>query len=73
MRFFFDLKNEFETLLDYRGEDFRDHNSAFDFAKAIAQDMTHRTTMRWFGWSVEVWDEVGRQLTSVSIGAVEAS
>ncbi len=73
MRFFFDLKSEQHTVLDYSGEDFRRHEAAIDFAKAIADDMTHRASRQWLGWSVEVLDEVGRQFISVPIRIAEAS
>jgi hypothetical protein len=73
MRFFFDLKSEQHTVLDYSGEDFRRHEAAIDFAKAIADDMTHRASRQWLGWSVEVLDEVGRQFISVPIRTAGAS
>ncbi len=73
MRFFFDLKNEQQTVLDYSGEDFRHHKAAIDFAKAIADDMTHRVSRQWLGWSVDVLDEVGRQFVSVPIRTAEAT
>jgi len=73
MRFFFDLKSEQHTVLDYSGEDFRRHEAAIDFAKAIADDMTHRASRKWLGWSVEVLDEVGRQFISVPIRTAGAS
>lgn len=73
MRFFFDLKNEQHTVLDYSGEDFGHHKAAIDFAKAIADDMTHRASRQWLGWSVEVLDEVGRQFISLPIRIAEAS
>lgn len=73
MRFFFDLKSEQETLLDYRGEDFGHHGAAIDFAKAIAHDMTHRMSAQWLGWSVNVRDEGGRQFVSVPIGTTEGA
>ncbi len=73
MRFFFDLKSEQHTVLDYSGEDFRRHEAAIDFAKAIADDITHRASRQWLGWSVEVLDEVGRQFISVPIRTAGAS
>ena len=73
MRFFFDLRSEQHTVLDYSGEDFGRHEAAIDFAKAIADDMTHRASRQWLGWSVEVLDEVGRQFISVPIRIAEAS
>ena len=68
-----DLKSEQHIVLDYSGEDFRHHDAAIDFAKAIADDMTHRASRQWLGWSVEVLDEVGRQFISVPIRITEAS
>jgi len=68
MRFFFDLKSEQHMVLDYSGEDFGHHEAAIDFAKAIADDMTHRVSNQWLGWSVEVLDAVGRQFISLPIG-----
>ncbi len=73
MRFFFDLNSEQHMVLDYSGEDFGHHGAAIDFAKAIADDMTHRVSRQWLGWSVEVLDEVGRQFISVPIRISEAS
>ncbi len=73
MRFFFDLKNEQHTVFDYSGEDFGHHKAAIDFAKAIADDMTHRASRQWLGWSVEVLDEIGRRFISVPIRIAEAS
>ena len=73
MRFFFDLRSEQHTVLDYSGEDFGRHEAAIDFAKAIADDMTHRASRQWRGWSVEVLDEVGRQFISVPIRIAKAS
>jgi len=52
---------------------FRHHDAAIDFAKAIAHDMTHRISAQWLGWSVEVFDEGGRQFVSVPIGTAEAA
>ena len=51
MRYFFDLKNQRESVLDFRGEEFGHHDAAIDFAKAIATDMTHRISAEWLGWS----------------------
>ncbi len=73
MRFFFDLKSEQHRVLDYCGEDFGRHEAAIDFAKAVADDMTHRASRQWLGWSVEVLDEVGRRFISVPIRIAEAS
>jgi hypothetical protein len=73
MRFFFDLKNEQHTVLDYSGEDFGHHKAAIDFAKAIADDMTHRASRQWLGWSIEVLDEIGRQLISLPIRTADAT
>ena len=73
MRFFFDLKSEQHTVLDYSGEDFGHHEAAIDCAKAIADDMTRRVSRQWLGWSVKVLDEVGRQFISVPIRIAEAS
>lgn len=73
MRFFFDLKSKRHTVLDYSGEDFRHHDAAIDFAKAIAHDMKHRVSAQWLGWSVEVFDEGGHQFVSVPVGAAETA
>ncbi|MGO8971904.1 MAG: DUF6894 family protein [Steroidobacteraceae bacterium] len=73
MRFFFDLKSKQHIVLDYSGEDFGHHKAAIDFAKAIADDMTHRASRQWLGWSVEVVDESGRRFISVPIRIAEAS
>lgn len=70
MRFFFDLKNEQHKVLDYRGEDFGHHEAAIDFAEAVADDMRHRVSGQWLGWSVEVLDEIGRQFISIPIATV---
>jgi hypothetical protein len=73
MRFFFDLKNERESVLDFRGEEFGHHDAAIDFAKAIATDMTHRMSAEWLGWSVEVWNAAGLKLVAVPVGTAEAA
>jgi hypothetical protein len=73
MRFFFDLKSEQETVLDYTGEDFAHHGAAINFAESIAHDMKHRLSAQWLGWSVEVLDEVGHQFVSVPIRTAEGA
>jgi hypothetical protein len=68
MRFFFDLRNDKEWVLDFRDEDFGHHEAAIDFANAIANDMTHRMSDQWRGWSVEVWNATGFKFIAVPVG-----
>jgi hypothetical protein len=71
MRFFFDYKGQDQTILDYRGEDFENSQSAVDFAKAIAQDMEHSLSTNWDGWRVEIRRVDGKTLYSLTVGTAE--
>jgi hypothetical protein len=58
-RFFFDYFAHGQSLLDYRGQEFRDIQGAFDFAEAIVQDLKQSLTHNWDGWCVEVRNAAG--------------
>lgn len=66
-RFFFDLKKQGQSLLDYRGHDFRSSNAAMEFAEAIALDLRHCLTNSWNGWSVEVRNAQGMRFASLQV------
>jgi len=71
IRFFFDYTTKDQSLLDYRGEEFRTPQGAIQFAEAIALDLKHSLAANWFGWSIEVRDADGRRVLSVLIDTAE--
>jgi Domain of unknown function (DUF6894) len=72
-RFFFDYTGNGEAVRDYHGNEFRSSEDAFEFAKAIAEDLTHRIADSWVGWAVEVRDAAGTRVFYVPVGAGELS
>ena len=66
-RFFFDYTTNGQSLYDYRGDEFRNPQSAIDFAEAIAQDLKHSLSGDWLGWSVEVRDAEGTKFFSLLV------
>ncbi len=69
MRFFFDYRTKDQSLYDYRGDEFRNHRTAADFAEAIAEDLKHALANDWIGWWVEVRNTEGIKFLSVSVDA----
>lgn len=67
MRFFFDYTSPDRSLLDYRGDEFRCPDDAFDFAEATAQTMKSDLNGNWMGWSVEVRSAEGIKYFSLPI------
>lgn len=67
MRFFFDLKKEQDRVLDYVGEDFRDHKVAIKHAQAIAEHMAHRMSADWLGWAVELRNAHGIKFIEIPV------
>jgi len=67
MRFFFDYTKKSDSLLDYRGDEFRNPQSAIVFAQETAQYLKDSLTEDWLGWFVEVRNVEGLKLGSVSV------
>ena len=73
MRFFFDYRTEDDSILDYRGDEFRSAEGAIEFARDIVQDLTNSLSREWAGWSIEVSDATGSKFCSLRIDATEIS
>ena len=71
MRFFFDYSTKDQSLLDYRGDEFRSAEGAMEFAQAIVQDLGNSLSREWTGWSIEVRDINGSKFCSLPIEASE--
>jgi hypothetical protein len=71
VRFFFDYSAKDQSLLDYKGDEFRSPQGAIEHAEAIAQDLTHNLTTNWTGWVIEVRSTEGKKFLSLAIGAPE--
>jgi hypothetical protein len=71
MRFFFDYTTKDQSLLDYKGDEFRSAQGAIEYAEAIAQDLTHNLTTNWTGWAIEVRNPESKKFLSLPIGAPE--
>jgi hypothetical protein len=67
MRFFFDYATDDRSLFDYRGEDFRSHHSAIEFAAIIAQHLKNSLSGEWNGWSIEIRNADGTKLCSLPV------
>jgi hypothetical protein len=72
-RYFFDYTARDESLLDYRGHEFRTIQGAIEFAHEIAQDLNHSLSTKWIGWSVEVRNADGKKFISVPVNSQVAS
>lgn len=66
-RFFFDYLAQDQSLLDYRGQEFRNVQGAVEFAEAIAQDLKQSLTHNWDGWCVEVRNAAGEQFLCLPV------
>jgi hypothetical protein len=66
-RFFFDYLAKEQSLLDYRGQEFREVQGAIEFAEAIVQDLKQSLTTNWDGWSVEVRNAAGERFCAFSV------
>jgi hypothetical protein len=66
-RYFFDYTAKDESLLDYRGHEFRTIQGAIEFAHAIVQDLNHSLCTKWIGWSVEIRNAEGKKFLSVPV------
>jgi Domain of unknown function (DUF6894) len=71
MRFFFDYRTSNRSLLDYRGDDFRNVQGALEYAQAVVQNLNNSLSGDWIGWSVEVWDASGMKFCSLPVDASE--
>jgi hypothetical protein len=69
MRFFFDYTTKDQSLYDYEGNEFRNSQSAIEFAEAMAQFLRDGLTSEWSGWSVEVRDAEGKKFFSSPVGS----
>jgi CheY-like chemotaxis protein len=67
MRLFFDYTTRGRAIYDYKGDEFRSFDDAFDFAKTTAETMKHSLNGDWAGWSVEVRDAECKKYLSVPI------
>ena len=72
-RFFFDYTTKDNSLLDYRGHEFRNPQGAIEFAEAIAEDLKHCLTESWHGWSVEVRNTEGERFYTLPIESLRAA
>jgi hypothetical protein len=68
MRYFFDYTAKDQSLLDYKGDEFTNSQSAIDFAESMAQLLTHSLGTDWAGWSIEVRNAAGEKLLSLQVG-----
>ena len=66
-RYFFDYMAKDDSLLDYRGHEFRTVQGAIDFAREIAQDLNQSLSTKWIGWSVEIRNAKGEKFFSVPV------
>jgi CheY-like chemotaxis protein len=73
MRFFFDYRAERHSIYDYKGEDFRNSEGAFDFAEATAQLLKASLNGDWIDYAVEVRDAEGKKYFSVPVGLDDTS
>ncbi len=72
MRFFFDCRTRDQSLYDCRGEEFRNHHTAAEFAEAMAEDLKYAFANDWIGWWIEVRNAEGVKFLSVSVDAAGA-
>jgi hypothetical protein len=71
MRFFFDYKSEQQSVLDYRGYDFKTSRSAIEFAEETLLLLKNSLNREWVGWSIEVCSAEGAKLCRLPIDAPE--
>jgi hypothetical protein len=67
MRFFFDYMTKDQSLHDYKGDEFRNPQSALQYAEEIAQHLKHSISGEWIGWRVEVRDAEGAKYFSLPV------
>ena len=72
MRFFFDYTKKDDSLLDFRGDEFRSPQNAIEFAHATVQHLKNSLTGDWLGWSVEVRNAEGAKFCSIPVDAATA-
>jgi hypothetical protein len=70
-RFFFDYQDKESSLLDYQGHEFKSPKGAIEFAKTVAEDLTHSLTGNWRGWSVVVRNAEGHMLSAIPVTTVD--
>jgi len=73
MRFFFDYKAADHTIHDFKGEDFRDDQSALEFAEATVHQLKASLKADWNAYSVEVHDAEGKKYFSLPIAPGHSS
>jgi CheY-like chemotaxis protein len=73
MRFFFDYKAERDTIYDFKGEDFRDDQSALEFAEATVHHLKASLKGDWNTYAVEVRDAEGKKYFSLPITPCDSS
>ena len=67
MRLFFDFAAKDQSLRDYQGGDFRTHQSAIEYADAVAYHMKNSLLGDWIGWCIEVRNAEGIKLFSLPV------
>jgi hypothetical protein len=70
-RYYFDFSTRGQLLYDYRGDEFRTHQAACQYAQAIALHLKHSLDDEWASWFVEVRDPAGRKLLSIPVASAE--
>jgi hypothetical protein len=70
-RFFFDYRAKDKRVVDYRGDDFRSAQDAFDFAQTVAQCLQNSFSQDWTDWSIEVSNTEGQKIFSLPIHGTE--
>jgi hypothetical protein len=69
MRLFFDYTSKDKSLYDYRGDEFKDFDTAFEFATEMAQHLALSLSDDWYGWSIVVRDAKGALLFTLPVAA----
>ena len=71
MRFFFDYTSDDDTILDYKGEEFRASEPAIDYGQTIADHLRHALNENWRGWIIAVRDIQGKTVHRLPIDGPE--